>query len=518
MSLTGSSNEEKIWNFLFDNLKNKFGTAGLMGNLYAESGLSPINLQNSYEKKLGYTDTTYTAAVDKGAYLNFAHDSAGYGLAQWTYWSRKQNLYNYATKTKASIGDLEMQLNFLMSELSNSYKSVLNTLKNAKSVEEASNAVLLNFEKPKDQSVENQKKRASYGQKFYDKYAGSPSETIAPQPISAPSAVPAVIKQTSTHNTTTKKNRAINWIVLHYTAGVKSEPGHARKVAQGFATSSRQASADFIVDDGEIVQYNPDPKNYYCWAVGGSKYSKVNTTLGAKYYGQCMNNNSISIEMCSRKKNTSTLSVADDDWYLTDAVINNAIILTRYLMKTYNIDINHVIMHHMVTGKICPQPWCKTEKALSNWYSFLNNVQSGNDIINPIPDEPVSAYSVKVTANSLNIRKGPGVAYSIVGSLKKGEYINIIEESNNNWGRLEDERGWISLKYTVKENPPASPTAYEAKVTANVLNIRKGPGINYAIIGALRKGSVQTIMLEQGEWGLLKEVAGWVNLNYMQKL
>ena len=72
----------KAWNFLKSKIANDFGVAGLMGNLYAESGISPQNLQNSYEKKLGFTDATYTAAVDSGSYANFVHDSAGYGVAQ----------------------------------------------------------------------------------------------------------------------------------------------------------------------------------------------------------------------------------------------------------------------------------------------------------------------------------------------------------------------------------------------------------------------------------------------------
>ena len=42
------------------------------------------------------TDAEYTAAVDSGSYTNFVRDSAGYGLAQWTYYSRKQALYDYA--------------------------------------------------------------------------------------------------------------------------------------------------------------------------------------------------------------------------------------------------------------------------------------------------------------------------------------------------------------------------------------------------------------------------------------
>lgn len=67
-----------------------------MGNLYAESALKPTNLQNTYEKKLGFSDTAYTQAVDNGTYTNFVKDSAGYGLAQWTHWSRKQALLAYA--------------------------------------------------------------------------------------------------------------------------------------------------------------------------------------------------------------------------------------------------------------------------------------------------------------------------------------------------------------------------------------------------------------------------------------
>ena len=90
MSLIGTTIEEKIWNYLESKGLSKYGIAGLMGNLYAESGLSPINLQNSFEKKLGMTDAQYVAAVDNGTYTNFVHDSAGFGLWQLTYWSRKE--------------------------------------------------------------------------------------------------------------------------------------------------------------------------------------------------------------------------------------------------------------------------------------------------------------------------------------------------------------------------------------------------------------------------------------------
>lgn len=177
---TGSKSDEKaIWDFLMDKLGNAYGVAGLMGNLYAESALRSNNLQNSYERSLGFNDETYTAAVDSGSYGNFVRDSAGYGLAQWTYWTRKRDLLNYAKAQKKSVGDLTMQLGFLWKEISEGYKSMLSTLKTAKTVQVASDAVLTQFERPADMGSTVKKNRASYGQKYYDAYAG-PGSTPAP--------------------------------------------------------------------------------------------------------------------------------------------------------------------------------------------------------------------------------------------------------------------------------------------------------------------------------------------------
>ena len=176
MALNGNTNEEKIWNYLKSKGLNDFGCAGLMGNIQAESGLNPKNLQNTYENKLGYSDEEYCIAVDNGTYTNFVKDSAGWGICQWTYWSRKQNLFNYAKSVGKSIGDLEMQLDFLWKELNEGYTtSVLSVLKSATSILQASNAVLLKYERPADQSEAVQTKRASFGQTYYDKYAGTSS-------------------------------------------------------------------------------------------------------------------------------------------------------------------------------------------------------------------------------------------------------------------------------------------------------------------------------------------------------
>lgn len=78
-------NELTIHDYLQKKGLSEYGIAGLMGNLFAESGLNPRNLQNSYENVLGMNDNAYVAAVDNGTYINFVQDKAGFGLAQWTF-------------------------------------------------------------------------------------------------------------------------------------------------------------------------------------------------------------------------------------------------------------------------------------------------------------------------------------------------------------------------------------------------------------------------------------------------
>ena len=170
--------EKIIWDCLKAQGLSDYGTAGLMGNLKAESGPNPTNLQNSFERKLGYTDASYTAAVDNGTYTNFVHDGAGYGLAQWTYWSRKQGLLDYARTAGKSIGDTKMQAGYLVFELKK--YGLWEALMAATSVREASHIIMLRYEKPasiytadREKSLE---KRAGFGQEYYQKFAGRPAD------------------------------------------------------------------------------------------------------------------------------------------------------------------------------------------------------------------------------------------------------------------------------------------------------------------------------------------------------
>lgn len=108
-----------------------------------------------------------------------------YGLYQATYWSIKESLLNYAKSKGASIGDRDMQVDHFLKLMQEDYPAIWKVLTTAKTVREASDAVLLKFERPADQSEVVQLKRAEYGEEFFEKYGtATPSAPAEEKPVS----------------------------------------------------------------------------------------------------------------------------------------------------------------------------------------------------------------------------------------------------------------------------------------------------------------------------------------------
>ena len=164
-------NEKAIFDFFNEKIGNPIGVCALMGNLYVESKLDSGLLEGTKARKMGITSSEYRERVDNGIISRdaFSNDGAGYGLAQWTYWSRKQALYDFAKQRGVSISDLNMQLDYLWKELQG-YKVVITELKKATNLREASDVVCLKYEKPKVTSYEYLQNRANFGQKYYDEF------------------------------------------------------------------------------------------------------------------------------------------------------------------------------------------------------------------------------------------------------------------------------------------------------------------------------------------------------------
>ena len=199
----------------------------------------------------------------------------------------------------------------------------------------------------------------------------------------------------STVHTTIKTNRNIDYIVIHYTAGVTSKTGSAINTANYFRTTDREVSADFIVDDTEVVQYNGDIKNRYTWHCGGSKYS----TKGGSLYKKCTNANSIGIEICSVNSTGKMQNANDKTYGFTAASIANAAELVKKLMLEYNIPAERVIRHYDVTGKPCPGiiGWNADSGSETAWNSFKKTI-SDNVNKSKLYRVQVGAFSSKENA------------------------------------------------------------------------------------------------------------------------
>ena len=183
---------------------------------------------------------------------------------------------------------------------------------------------------------------------------------------------------------TPSRGRAIKYLAIHFTAGSSSKEGRAMTTKRTFET--RDASADFCVDDRDIVQFNPDPKNYYCWAVGDAKKQ---TTGGAKFNGLATNSNTISIEICSSCKYGYSLAVPNHEgWYFTKEVLDNAVKLTKLLMQKYGIPIGRVVRHYDITGKLCP--------ALVGWNDYYVMSNDGKTKIRKNNSEQWQAFKARL--------------------------------------------------------------------------------------------------------------------------
>ena len=167
-----------IWNTLLADIQNEYGVAALMGNLQAESGLCPYRLQGDFSS--GYTTSLeYTSKVDSGeiSEYDFVHNGpngGGYGLAQWTFYTRKQALYDWKRNNGySSIGSVELAVDYLLYELKTTYTGVYNTLTTATSIRTASDKVLHDFENPADQSVDVEILRGDLGSSIYNEMKGT---------------------------------------------------------------------------------------------------------------------------------------------------------------------------------------------------------------------------------------------------------------------------------------------------------------------------------------------------------
>ena len=431
--------EKTIWDFLHGKIGNAYGAAGMMGNLYAESALRPNNLQNTYEKKLGMTDAEYTSAVDSGSYTNFVRDSAGYGLAQWTYWSRKQALLQFVQAAGKSIGDLQAQLDFLWKELQG-YTSVLNTLKTATSVKAASDAVLTGYERPADQSDAVKEKRAGYGQTYFDKYAGKkPSEESSA--CTAAKVIAVAVEQ----------------------IGYKEKASNASlddKTANAGSANYTKYARDF---DQKYPNWYNGKKNGYAWCdmfVDWCFLTAFGYEMALKLLCQPERSAGAGCTYSLRYYKNKGQFHTKDPQPGDQIFFGTSLSTSTHTGIVESVDKKQV---HTIEGntsnQVARRNYSLTNSRILGYgrpaYDAVGSETPATPGEPEKPQEQAVPFLVKVSIRDLNIRKGPGTNYNRTGYYTGIGVFTIVavqsgQGSDSGWGKLKSGAGWISLDYCKK--------------------------------------------------------------------
>ena len=169
--MTPSETAKYLFNRLLAAGATVEGACAVLGNVQAESGFLPNNLENSYNQRLGVSDEEYTNAVDNGSYTRFSSDSCGYGLAQWTLSKRKEKLFKYIKNLGKSISDLDGQIDFLIKEFQEDFLSIWNQLKSSKDLYNLTWILLDKWENPQ---VKNITTRYQYAQNWFNTLRSTP--------------------------------------------------------------------------------------------------------------------------------------------------------------------------------------------------------------------------------------------------------------------------------------------------------------------------------------------------------
>lgn len=326
-----------------------------------------------------------------------------------------------------------------------------------------------------------------------------------------------------------QRTHSIDRITPHCVVGQLS----AESICGCFTSSSRQASCNYgIGTDGRISLCVEEKNRSWCSSSNSNDQRAVTIecasdmsepyAMNSKVYASLIN---LCVDICKRNGKKKLLWFGDK---------------TKTLNYSPKSDEMIITVHRWFANKSCPGNWLYAR--LGDLATQVTKKLGGGNDVSPSPTTqpapinksfPTVPFTVQVLISDLNIRKGAGMNYATTGNYT-GKGVFTITSVQNGWGKLKSGAGWIYLENasyvkigsSVKGNStPSAPafSTYKVRVTADVLNIRKGAGTNYGTNGSIRDKGVYTIVAEasgQGatKWGKLKSGAGWISLDYCRKV
>ena len=275
-----------------------------------------------------------------------------------------------------------------------------------------------------------------------------------------------------------------------------------------FLPTSRQASCNYgIGADGRVGMYVEEKNRSWCSSSNANDQRAVTIECASDttepyafkdvVYQKLI---TLCVDVCKRNGKSKLLWLGDKDKTLNYAPKSDEMVLT---------------VHRWFANKSCPGSWmyARMGDLAAKVTAQLGGGTSG-DTETEYPEKLTEGYyRVRKAWSDSKSQKG---AYKILSNAKK------CADANPGYSVF-DNNG-VNI-YTPNTSTKAAPDVpFTVKVSISNLNIRKGPGTDYAKTGKFTGKGVFTILeVKSGKgstagWGRLKSGAGWISLDYVERI
>lgn len=317
-------------------------------------------------------------------------------------------------------------------------------------------------------------------------------------------------------NKTVNRNHAIDTITIHCVVGQCS----VETLGNIFAPVKRQASSNYGIGfDGRIGMYVEEKDRSWCSSSASNDHRAV------------------TIEVASDTREpygVTTKAYASLIKLVTDICKRNGIKELKWKGDKSligQVDKQNMTVHRWFAAKSCPGTYL---------YNKMGEIAAEvNKNLNPPAPQPKPVVNSGIKVGSI-VKIAEGATYYNGKKIpawvvKKNWIVSEIKGDRAVIDKSTDGQNSICSPVNVKfltivgatSTPANSTTAFKpylVKVTAAALNIRQGAGTNYGITGCIRDRGVYTIVAESKGagsnkgWGKLKSGAGWISLDFVNKL
>lgn len=312
-------------------------------------------------------------------------------------------------------------------------------------------------------------------------------------------------------NKTSPRNHAIDTITIHCVVGQCS----VQTLGEIFAPTSRQASANYGIGyDGKIGLYVEEKDRSWCSSNSANDNRAITIEVASdtthpyavneKAYAALID---LCVDICKRNGIKKLVWSTNKNERVNHLNGCNMTVHRDYANKScpgdylYNRhgDIAAKVNARLGVTSTTPQPTTPTPTVSNIKVGDVVKLKSGATYIS---GASIPQWVINSTLYAREIRKNGDIVFS---TLKTGAITGVAHPNQ-----------FVGI--TSSSNPTPTTSSYLVKVTADALNIRKGPGTGNSITGCIRDKGVYTIVETSGNWGKLKSGIGWICLDYTKRV